>query len=326
MIFSIGSDSNFGMNAPENNLGDGSKPNNLYGGSVRQQQRAAYNVGAIALQDLSPSCTAVFSSEDDSVSDVEFGLGSAYTNADSGFQEESEYMLEKPGVQARVAECCVERAAGRRRENYYYTMGKKIGWWPGGGDSAAGHAAIFSGNSSISDASSTNISAGRVVSRHAGADSLHTQAQVHPNGIALKSASGLLSEIFPEGVPSQGELKSGEHCIQADVLFRADGCQRPWHAFIVDDVLYVHVSEFSGSECNFRDAIMALMELAEDVLGCLSVIVALPRVMGTQAGPALDTDAAASLVRAFMYSGFELVSPLLYCPSSAYILVGYDAM
>ncbi|KAI9469588.1 hypothetical protein BX667DRAFT_457045, partial [Coemansia mojavensis] len=73
---------------------------------------------------------------------------------------------------------------------------------------------------------------------------------------------------------------------------------------------------------NFRDAIVALMELAEDVLGCSSTIVALPRALNTSLS--LDTDAAASLVRAFMYSGFELVSPMLYCPSSAYILVGYD--
>ncbi|KAJ2497839.1 hypothetical protein GGH96_004794 [Coemansia sp. RSA 1972] len=311
-MFSIGSDSNFSLNAPENNLGDGSKPNSLYGGSVRPQHTAEER--AIALQDLSPSRTAIFTGEDASVSDVEFGLGDSSTHtrvgADSEYEEDA-YVLETPGDDGspRLAECSVECAAGRRRENYYFTMGKKIGWWPGGSGSAAGSA-------SVSRSSSQTVP-------HALSGS---QVRMHPSGIALKSASDLLSEIFPSGVPSQGELKAGVRHIAADVRFRAVGCQRPWHAFIVDDVLYVHVSEFGGSERNFRDAIMALMELAEDVLGCLSVVVALPRAIDTRAGSALDTDAAATLVRAFMYSGFELVSPMLYCPSPAYILVGYDAM
>ncbi|KAJ2709268.1 hypothetical protein H4R19_004339 [Coemansia spiralis] len=152
--------------------------------------------------------------------------------------------------------------------------------------------------------------------------------------IALRSASSLLDEVFPEGVPSQGVLKSGVQCIAADVRFWAAGLGRPWHAFIVDDVLYVYVSEFCGTERNFRDAAMALMELAEDVLACPSVIVALPKVLGGGRhrtpcdGPADEAlnASAATLARAFMYSGFELVPPTLYCPSPAYVLLGYDAM
>ncbi|KAJ2364493.1 hypothetical protein H4S02_010879 [Coemansia sp. RSA 2611] len=309
LMFTIGGDSNRGsMNAAEIGSNDDTKPNSLYGGSVRRQQRMAEEARAIALQDLSPSHTAVFAG-DDAVSELDFGPPEE-SGPDSGFEEDT-YVLEAPlATNLRLAECCIERASGRR-ENYYYTMGKKAGIIePGGSGSAAGLAGMSNAR------------------RHAAADSLHTE-------IALKSASDLLSEIFPEGVPSQGELKRGARSIQGDVRFRAMGCQRPWHAFIVDDVLYVHVSEFSGNEHNFRHAVMALMELAEDVLGCASVIVALPRAIDTRASPsssqlplqpALDTDAAASLVRAFMYSGFELVPPMLYCPSPAYILVGYDAM
>ncbi|KAJ2479878.1 hypothetical protein IWW56_002793 [Coemansia sp. RSA 2131] len=313
MMFSIGSDSNFSLNAPENNLGDGSKPNSLYGGSVRPQHMVE-DERAIALQDLSPSRTAIFTGEDASVSDLEFGLGdsSTYTRvgADSEYEghEEDAYELETPSGAGspRLAECSVEKSGGG-------FDGPSVGTIePGGSGSAAGSASVSRSSSS------------QMVPQQALSDSL--QVQMHPSGIALKSAADLLSEIFPSGVPSQGELKSGVRHIDADVRFRAVGCQRPWHAFIVDDVLYVHVSEFGGSERNFRDAIMALMELAEDVLGCLSVVVALPRAIDTRAGSVLDTDAAATLVRAFMYSGFELVSPMLYCPSPAYILVGYDAM
>ncbi|KAJ2504660.1 hypothetical protein IWW47_002420 [Coemansia sp. RSA 2052] len=148
--------------------------------------------------------------------------------------------------------------------------------------------------------------------------------------VALQSAADLQREVFPHGVPSQGVLKAGRAHISADVLFSAAGCARssrrsyhrrrhsPWHGFIVDDVLYMYVSEFQGDDQAFRAAVMALMDLAEDVLGCLSVLVALPKNSSSAA--------AVSLARAFLYSGFELVSPLLYQPSPAYLLVGYDAM
>ncbi|KAJ2850685.1 hypothetical protein IWW36_001729 [Coemansia brasiliensis] len=352
-MFSIGGDSNYGsMNAAETNSSDDSKPNSICGGSVRQQQQQQDN--SIALQDLSPSRTAVFVGEDDI--EPEFGLDDSLYTMDSGYEET--YTAEPTGWTSRgmrLAECWVERAESRRQESYYFTMASVGKIEPGGGGSAAGLAsgagrlrANVPRNNSMSSMSSVSRSsaAAPVVPRHnaALADSMQQQLhakQVHPHSLALKSASNLLSEIFPEGVPSQGVLKSGVSCIQADVRFWAVGCQQPWHAFIVDDVLYMYVSEFSGSESNFRDAIVALMELAEDVLGCSSTIVALPRALNTTAAAttdgshmqqrknsslSLDTDAAASLVRAFMYSGFELVSPMLYCPSSAYILVGYDAM
>ncbi|KAJ2740370.1 hypothetical protein GGI20_005846 [Coemansia sp. BCRC 34301] len=138
--------------------------------------------------------------------------------------------------------------------------------------------------------------------------------------VVLQSAADLQREIFPLGVPSQGVLKAGRAHIEADVVFSPMGCvaRRPWHGFIVDDVLYMYVDEFQGNDRAFRTAVMALMDLAEDVLGCLSVLVALPK------NP--SSAAAVSLARAFLYSGFELVSPLLYQPSPAYLLVGYDAM
>ncbi|KAJ1880645.1 hypothetical protein LPJ57_002120 [Coemansia sp. RSA 486] len=172
----------------------------------------------------------------------------------------------------------------------------------------------------------------RINARSTGADAAvaHASASFYASAeqrkrshdLALNSASDLQREIFPLGVPSQGILKSGSQHISANVWFRAVGCeQRPWHGFIIDDVLFVYVSEFAGCENSFRVAVMALMELAEDVLLCSEVIIALPRALSS-AGHA----GAASLVRAFMYSGFELVSPMLYQPSPAYVLLGYDAM
>ncbi|KAJ2704171.1 hypothetical protein FB645_003475 [Coemansia sp. IMI 203386] len=172
----------------------------------------------------------------------------------------------------------------------------------------------------------------RINARSTGADAAvaHTSASFYDfaeerkrsHDLALNSASDLQREIFPLGVPSQGILKSGSQHISANVWFRAVGCeQRPWHGFIIDDVLFVYVSDFTGCENSFRVAVMALMELAEDVLLCSEVIIALPRALSSA-----EHGGAASLVRAFMYSGFELVSPMLYQPSPAYVLLGYDAM
>ncbi|KAJ2688165.1 hypothetical protein IWW39_002434 [Coemansia spiralis] len=133
------------------------------------------------------------------------------------------------------------------------------------------------------------------------------------------SAGDLMRELFPHGVPSQGVLKSGAVHISADIVFTAVGCgSSPWRGFIVDDVLFVLADGFHGNDREFRAAVMALMDLAEEVLNCFSVIVALPK---NNSAPE-----AVSLVRAFLYSGFELVSPLLYQPSPEYLLVGFDAM
>ncbi|KAI9500344.1 hypothetical protein GGI25_001075 [Coemansia spiralis] len=109
-----------------------------------------------------------------------------------------------------------------------------------------------------------------------------------------------LSKVFPRGVPSQGELKA-----HSDATVELMMGALVWHGFIVDTVLFVEALGVS------RDCVCALVELAEE-LGCCSVVVALPK--------------RADVVRAFLYSGFELVSPLLYQPNPAYILVGYDFM
>ncbi|KAJ2461450.1 hypothetical protein GGI02_005660, partial [Coemansia sp. RSA 2322] len=144
---------------------------------------------------------------------------------------------------------------------------------------------------------------------------------------ALQAAADLQREVFPLGVPSQGVLKAGRRHISASLMFAAAGCERrPWRGFIVDDVLYVCATEFCGDGHDFRTAVMALMELAEGMLNCFSVLVALPKASASASAAVSASADAASLTRAFLYSGFELVSPMLYQPSPAYVLVGYDAM
>ncbi|KAJ2881456.1 hypothetical protein H4R27_004075 [Coemansia aciculifera] len=201
------------------------------------------------------------------------------------------YMLEDAASAAHnpyPAECCVQRAASSR---------------PGG---------IFDTSSDVFAEPGGTMRRGSSVSS-IGSD----YRPRYRRGDTMQAAADLQREVFPHGVPSQGVLKSGRAAISADVLFAAAGCSG-WHGFIVDDVLYVCAPGFHGNEQHFRRAVMALMDLAEDVLKCFSVVVALPKNNSSAE--------AVSLARAFLYSGFELVSPLLYQPSPAYLLVGYDAM
>ncbi|KAJ1726402.1 hypothetical protein LPJ61_005213 [Coemansia biformis] len=135
LLFSIGSDT-AGGNSAESGSVDDSKPNSLYGGSVRQQRQMNEGGLAIALQDLSPRNAAVFTGDDESVVESGVDLSSPVFSMldmgpDSGYDEDP-YELDPPNPMAStllLAECCVERAASRRRENYYYTTGKKAGWW-----------------------------------------------------------------------------------------------------------------------------------------------------------------------------------------------------
>lgn len=59
-----------------------------------------------------------------------------------------------------------------------------------------------------------------------------------------------------------------------------------------------------------------MIELAEEKTGCTALIVSLDR--------RLYKDSLSTLLRAFMYLGFEMVDPVLYGQEPGYILVGYE--
>ncbi|KAJ2780887.1 hypothetical protein GGI15_003390 [Coemansia interrupta] len=300
---------------------DDNKPNSIYGGSV--QPAATTTTTTASLFDLH-DLPASSSSMDSSMTEV-FGeslLDTAEDSSDSsgGEYEESFYMLENATAAAHnlfPAECCVEQI----RVVFLTGLGivpslaaAAVGVW-------GGRPGSLSSSSSDDDDAETTPAAPCVLLQEE---------------FSLKLAADVQREVFPHGIPSQGVIKAGAACISASVLFRATACRPcvPWEGFIVDDVLFVRVPMFSASEAHFRTAVMALIELAEDVLGCASIMIAVPKSLGVSSSSADSSSsssaaaaaAAASLVRAFMYSGFELVSPMLYQPSDAYVLLGYDAM
>ncbi|EIE80470.1 hypothetical protein RO3G_05175 [Rhizopus delemar RA 99-880] len=73
-----------------------------------------------------------------------------------------------------------------------------------------------------------------------------------------------------------------------------------------------------GLRVNFQhvSSITHLIELAEEKTGCTALIVSLDR--------RLYKDSLSTLLRAFMYLGFEMVDPVLYGQEPGYILVGYE--
>ncbi|KAI9229720.1 MAG: hypothetical protein DHS80DRAFT_13499, partial [Piptocephalis tieghemiana] len=89
-----------------------------------------------------------------------------------------------------------------------------------------------------------------------------------------------------------------------------------WDAFILNGCLYLSPPSYQAwAEHEFSSCVVALLELAEEILGCYEVTILLGRHR-----PDLD-----SLARAFMYTGFQVVSPVcLGHNSTQYLLLGQE--
>ncbi|KAI9340886.1 ornithine decarboxylase antizyme-domain-containing protein [Obelidium mucronatum] len=97
-----------------------------------------------------------------------------------------------------------------------------------------------------------------------------------------------------------------------------------WPGFLTDKkTLFIHVPETASFSTflqpaqgsggfGFRESVVAVLELAEDVLGVQSLVVCLDK----------ERADLATLVRSFLFVGFELVHPSVYEAGSQYVLVG----
>lgn len=59
-----------------------------------------------------------------------------------------------------------------------------------------------------------------------------------------------------------------------------------------------------------------MIELAEEKTGCNALIVSIDRKN--------YKDSLSTIIRAFMYLGFEMVDPTIYGQEPGYVLVGYE--
>jgi len=60
----------------------------------------------------------------------------------------------------------------------------------------------------------------------------------------------------------------------------------------------------------FRECVIAIMELAE-LLECVNVVMCVGKTEG-------------DLMRSFVYAGFEMIHPNIYCPKDGFVLLGCE--
>ncbi|KAI8615647.1 ornithine decarboxylase antizyme-domain-containing protein [Chytriomyces sp. MP71] len=120
-------------------------------------------------------------------------------------------------------------------------------------------------------------------------------------------------------------------CIKAKTqagLGAAENRQVVWPGFLTDKkTLFIQVpsgvsfssipqeqtnSTASGSSFGFRESVVAVLELAEDVLGVNSLVVCLDK----------DREDVTTLIRSLLFVGFELVHPSVYGTTDKFVLVG----
>lgn len=94
-------------------------------------------------------------------------------------------------------------------------------------------------------------------------------------------------------------------------------------AFIHNNTVFLS-SPFVGTNAGllnwadgeFQSCITHLIELAEEKTGCSALIVSIDRRN--------YKDSLSTMLRAFMYLGFEMVDPAIYGQEPGYVLVGYE--
>ncbi|KAJ3107237.1 Ornithine decarboxylase antizyme 2 [Phlyctochytrium planicorne] len=89
-----------------------------------------------------------------------------------------------------------------------------------------------------------------------------------------------------------------------------------WPAFISRGTLFLMVPNSDGdlvsSGFGFKESVAAVLELAEDVLDCTSVVICLDKTRSD----------LSEILRAFLFVGFEVVHPSVYAVNSKFVLVG----
>ncbi|CAO3701858.1 unnamed protein product [Rhizopus stolonifer] len=91
-------------------------------------------------------------------------------------------------------------------------------------------------------------------------------------------------------------------------------------AFILDQTVFLN-SPFAAAllhwaDGEFQSCITHLIELAEEKTECSALIVSLDR--------RLYKESSSTLLRAFMYMGFEMIDPSVYRQEPGYVFVGYE--
>ncbi|OMJ10536.1 hypothetical protein AYI70_g10266 [Smittium culicis] len=133
---------------------------------------------------------------------------------------------------------------------------------------------------------------------------------------SISDANSLCRSIFPNGMFGRSLDSNDESsALQIDSSLRFIFPSFSAPAFVVGSSLFANFSPVSPNYSDFNEYILSLIEFAENTMNCENLIVSLKKS---------ELDGLPQLVRAFMYAGFEIVSPKAFNYSMDYFLLGYD--
>lgn len=110
------------------------------------------------------------------------------------------------------------------------------------------------------------------------------------------------------------------HLVTTALVITHKGKRQPsaysWDAFIYNDTLFLRspTIELGWTESEFRDSVVAVLELAEESTDCKRIVVAMEKSRA-------DLN---MIFRAFLYVGFEIVAPHIFNHDDRFLLVGYQ--
>ncbi|OMJ21016.1 hypothetical protein AYI69_g3013 [Smittium culicis] len=133
---------------------------------------------------------------------------------------------------------------------------------------------------------------------------------------SISDAKSLCRSIFPNGIFGRSlESNDESSALQIDSTIRFIFPSFSAPAFVVGSFLFTNFSPISPNYSDFNEYILSLIEFAENTMNCENLIVSLKKS---------ELDGLPQLVRAFMYAGFEIVSPKAFNYNMDYFLLGYD--
>ncbi|KAI9303410.1 hypothetical protein BJ944DRAFT_232196 [Cunninghamella echinulata] len=160
-------------------------------------------------------------------------------------------------------------------------------------------------SSALPPSSETNIKDANSItlSKRSDGDFINTVFPTNPNITKIDEILSIVTTTSPALTYQQRTLQ----------------CQ----AFIYNETIFLSspfIGNHSGRSVNWRSGefqacINHLIEMAESKANCNAMIVAIDKQ---------DTNELNTILRAFMYLGFEMVNPSVYNHDSSYILVGYE--
>ncbi|ORZ22573.1 hypothetical protein BCR42DRAFT_406514 [Absidia repens] len=97
--------------------------------------------------------------------------------------------------------------------------------------------------------------------------------------------------------------------------FQSQACIHNQTVFLCSPFVGTNTGKVKWAPGGFQSCITHLIDLAEETTGCSEMVVVIDQHDKTDSN---------TLLRAFMYLGFELLNPSLYNQNSGFTLVGYE--